>query len=114
MACDYIPFKYSPLADGEIRVLHLQQSEDEKEELRCNIMHFKLESVESPCYDKPNLDFDSISYVWGRGDPEIIDCGNDQKLSITPNLARALQALRNPKLQFFQESRRLWVDAICS
>ncbi|KAK5125806.1 hypothetical protein LTR85_012082 [Meristemomyces frigidus] len=94
-------FQYSPLLPGgETFRLLLLRPWSEEESLQCSIEQFTLD--EAPRYE-------ALSYVWG--DPHGLTplrCGERGELQIRANLREALTALRHP-----QESRRLWVDALC-
>lgn len=93
-------YKYTDLPrDDSIRLLELLPARDGP--LKCTLFSVRLQ--EDP-------DFEALSYTWGA--PEFpntlrIDPSNCL-LKITDNLNDALLALR---LQ--EESRRLWVDAVC-
>ncbi|KAF2838109.1 hypothetical protein M501DRAFT_1004951 [Patellaria atrata CBS 101060] len=92
-------YEYRPLENpNEIRVLVLEPGRED-ESVRCYLKHVTLSS-------KPH--YEAISYVWG--DPNVTEkifCSGGT-ISITPNLHKALQQLRDEKSE-----RVLWADAVC-
>jgi hypothetical protein len=69
--------------------------------LSCNLQEVRRSN--SPKYE-------ALSYAWGEPvfSHEVQEVASNERLSITVNLHDALQAIR-----YEQESRFLWVDAIC-
>ena len=98
---------YSGL-DGEeqIRVLYLLLGPSTSD------IHIRLQTVELSTVNTPQ--YEALSYVWGsKEDPANIAVtdGTDhapRALSITRNLAEALPYLRDTN-----ETRTLWINAIC-
>lgn len=68
----------------------------------CTIMHIRL--------DYPLVKYEALSYTWGNTkNPKWIQCNaKGRGLLVTDNRAGALRRLRRPN-----ESRRVWIDAIC-
>ncbi|ORY70513.1 heterokaryon incompatibility protein, partial [Pseudomassariella vexata] len=102
-------YTYSPLPPGCIRVLELHPWASTNAALRCRVIVQQID--EAP--------YEALSYVWGDKTPYAdVHCHdggiddekgeNDGVASIGANLAKALMAFRLP-----DESRRLWVDAVC-
>lgn len=88
-----------PNDQNSIRLLYLQGSLDTTSSIVASLHNAHLN-------DRPS--FEALSYCWGptaNGEEALI---NGEQLSITPNLASALRALR-----FQHKTRILWVDAIC-
>lgn len=58
-------YKYSPIADDQIRLLILHpRQEHEDDEVKCSLMTFQ--------FDEPNITlprYQALSYFWGDGDP---------------------------------------------
>ena len=73
-------------------------------------INITLELVELTPGDKPN--YEALSYTWGSSGADtelhVFQDGESKTLTITQNLAIALQHLRNE-----HQSRRLWIDAVC-
>ena len=104
-------YKYTPLQDGEIRLLHLLAGSD-NEPIRCTFSAHKL--------DKTIEEFHALSYFWERQPPlnsiEIINGNHSQpwfeatleSVFIRPTLHSALRRLRD-----HCNSTVLWIDALC-
>lgn len=101
-------FKHSPLAEGQIRLLHLLPSPSSHAPLEGTIKHSHLHDTSY---------FEALSYTWGHNgnstvlhvkDPEAPLEGQEQCLPITRNLSSALTRLRHP-----DTTRVLWIDQIC-
>lgn len=100
---------YSPIKPWQTRILRLQPGQPH-EPISC-----KLEVAELVCFEgiglsgEPELvQFEALSYSWGR--PAFTDsimC-NNVHFPVTPNLADALWHFRLPG-----KERLLWVDAFC-
>lgn len=89
---------YEPLpTDGHIRVLTLRPGEtDEEIECRCEAVHLE------------DGKYTAISYVWGDANSRVQITCNEQKVTITANLAAALFAMRHETTP-----QTVWADAIC-
>jgi hypothetical protein len=95
-------YVYSPLqaSSEKIRLLTLLPGSFGRD-IRCQLHETYLDKNSSPRYE-------ALSYAWGSAeDPVVIYIGNGT-LSVTKNLADALQNLRYP-----DRPRTLWIDAIC-
>jgi len=100
-----LPYRYPalpfPEAGKYTRLLRLNPGDYSDD------LHVELEQVLLD--DASN--YEALSYVWGStADPVPILVGSSRRhtISVTQNLAIALQHLRNPN-----RSRSLWVDAVC-
>jgi hypothetical protein len=90
---------YSSLQDSdEIRLLHLQPGSG-TEEMKCSIEHVKFSS---------NPQYKALSYMWGPENPVQSIVINETDCAVRENLGLALQHLR-----LENETRILWIDAIC-
>jgi hypothetical protein len=91
---------YQPLnaAANEIRVLEIKPCSISEAPLVCQLQTESLPDATS---------FHALSYAWGRESPLAALLVNDCIISITPNLERALKAIRRPGI-----NARLWVDAL--
>jgi Heterokaryon incompatibility protein (HET) len=106
----FIPFSQKGYA---IRVLQLLPSTDESKPLRCKLLEYLFEHV-----DTTNHVYEALSYVWGgEQKPKsiiITEVQNDEhqevdsELAVTQSLHAALSHLRHRQFPRF-----LWVDAIC-
>ena len=96
-------FQYRPLntARREIRLLVLHPSEDIFNSLSysCSLIHISMDE---------NPDYEALSYVWGSEANKSNILINGGQLSVTVNLAEALDHLHDS-----DRPRKLWVDAIC-
>jgi hypothetical protein len=64
-------------------------------------------------YDLRNqVDYDALSYCWGRHDTTLHISLNDEEFPVTENLLAALQQLRRDQ-EKVGASRKLWVDTVC-
>jgi hypothetical protein len=98
-SCRSVNYEYRPLESDHIRILHLSPGSGQ-EPLLCEIEHAEL--AKKPSYE-------ALSYVWGTGTASYrATVGSDKLLHIRPSLYNALRDLRHA-----EESRALWVDAIC-
>ncbi|ETS76095.1 hypothetical protein PFICI_11482 [Pestalotiopsis fici W106-1] len=96
-----VPFRYTPLKPGEIRLLH--------HSIRDGIVVWALKTVQIQ-EQGPNasVEFDALSYTWGDlGHTFPFRC-NDSELRIHGNLKNAL-----PYLARRRSSLPLWIDAVC-
>jgi hypothetical protein len=90
-----IPFPYSPLGNGEIRLLYLYWVANE-------IIGF-LKTVKLD-----QVDFDALSYAWGNSSQTHSFNCNNHVLQIHHNLHEAL-----PYLAHRQSTLPIWIDAVC-
>ncbi|KAL8732303.1 MAG: hypothetical protein Q9166_002875 [cf. Caloplaca sp. 2 TL-2023] len=82
-----------------IRLLKLAPSNTPDAEIHCNLMISTLHGAP---------EYEALSYVWGKDEfPNILHLPSGY-LKITDSLASALRGLRLP-----DETRVLWVDAVC-
>ncbi|KAF4457612.1 hypothetical protein F53441_485 [Fusarium austroafricanum] len=97
---------YKPLDSRrqEIRLLTLHPSESEDEEIRCTLSHVTLD----PSDDSTSPSYEALSYVWGEPDFSEPIVLNEHAFCITPSLRYALSCLRRT-----EQTRTLWVDALC-
>ncbi|KAG5787634.1 hypothetical protein H9Q69_013306 [Fusarium xylarioides] len=98
---------YKPLDNSqqEIRLLTLLPPRDGAADIHCTLSHAVLNT------SSENAKYEALSYVWGEPDfsePIIL---NDHTFFITPSLRYILSCLR--QRQKDDQSRVLWVDAIC-
>ncbi|KAF2171231.1 hypothetical protein M409DRAFT_18347 [Zasmidium cellare ATCC 36951] len=96
-------FEYTPLKDGEIRVLtiHPSGSRGIDAPLQADLEHIVL--------DSEGQDYAALSYAWG--DASVLHplaCGKGT-LNITTNLRQALLRLRSST----PTKVRIWADAVC-
>jgi hypothetical protein len=96
-----VPFKYTPLKPGEIRLLHHC--------IRDEILVWSLSAVQiqDQGSDAP-VEFDALSYTWGDLSHTFPLKCNTAELQIHENLKTAL-----PYLARRHSSLPLWIDAIC-
>ena len=100
------PLRYAALTDDQSsRFLKLHPGSWQAP-LCCSLFETKL--------NRPILDFEALSYVWGTesatDELTLYDelNGDEMKMHIKPNLAAALRQLR-----YSSGSRNLWIDAVC-
>ena len=92
-------FKYHPVTDSHsIRVLTLHPG-TAGDRLSCTLVE---ETVSS------DLDYEAVSYVWGKDSRRFELWCNGAALPITQSIRDALIRLRDP-----EKPRRLWADQIC-
>ena len=101
------PFRYTPLADGEIRLFRLLPSDGIN--IACQMQHFQLSRA--PCYT-------ALSYRWGATTrPHSIYINEDgKKLGATKSLYQFLQVIRPRSTAVSPTDWRhgwLWADALC-
>nr|POE77966.1 heterokaryon incompatibility protein 6, or allele [Quercus suber] len=101
---------YSTILPWQTRILSLQPGHNQ---LQADLVTVNLQALEGVTIDSTTetIGYRALSYVWG---PTAVDhhrptliC-NGSTLTISPNLAQALHALRHPT-----EVVHLWADAIC-
>lgn len=91
---------YEPLSkDDSIRLLELLPSTEDYDPIECNLFHARLQ-------DKPK--YEALSYCWGDPSTAVKIRVNSCAVETRGNLVNALQSFR-----LKDESRFLWVDAIC-
>ena len=97
-------YSYSPLqGDSSIRLLRLHGSPDKSSTLKCTLFEASLE-------DKNEEPYEAISYAWeGQKPTRIIRCSGEDLL-VTENCEELLRYFRPGDAE---ESRVLWIDAIC-
>jgi hypothetical protein len=101
------PYQYLPLSSkaNSIRIITLLPvSASDSNEIRILLDTIQIQRGNESQYE-------ALSYTWGSAeDPVAIYVGasGDQIISVTQNLASALQYLRHET-----EERHLWVDAVC-
>jgi len=84
---------------GEIRILHLLPSKSFDDIIQCELLYTRLSDP---------LEYEGLSYVWGKPEfTKTIEL-NGSDFHITPNLESALRHLRRS-----DSNRTIWVDAIC-
>ena len=93
-------YKDLGIAATEIRLLILLPAPNQAEKIRCTLIKDNLGSKAGA--------YEALSYTWGEGGDRRIIYVNDRPFPITPNLFVALKYLRKA-----EESRTLWIDAIC-
>lgn len=89
---------YGDLRKHEIRLIDLYPGRLDNP-LICGLRNVLL--TEKPQYE-------SLSYCWGLNKPEVELKCNDRSILVTKNLASALRHLRH-----VEETRTLWIDAVC-
>ena len=89
--------------DDFVAVSHVLDRGNEIEDLSETVPSEWGESIKGQC-----IEFEAVSYVWGKGTKNQHIICNGDILEITTNLHKVLQCLRLPTA-----SRRLWVDGIC-
>jgi Heterokaryon incompatibility protein (HET) len=115
MATETPALSYSPLNEGEIRLISFVNATDQAEDtISCRLEHVRLDQ---------NPVFYALSYVWGDGTARRPLLVNGCSFLATQNLHDALLQIRQhaPKfLQIIQRDSgidtpifRLWVDALC-
>lgn len=99
----HLVYEKLELAVGEFRILFLQPAKDKVEDIHCLLMkdHLGPKAGNKPIYE-------ALSYTWGEAKEMHIIFVNNQPFPVTPNLFVALKYLREA-----EESRILWIDAIC-
>ncbi|KAH7079879.1 heterokaryon incompatibility protein-domain-containing protein, partial [Paraphoma chrysanthemicola] len=89
------------LTGQEIRLLEIIPSKSVSDLLQCRLIRIRLDETDQYPYE-------ALSYVWGNvANIAEIYC-NEELISVTLNLADALNKLRLP-----QKSRFIWADALC-
>ena len=98
-----IRYIYRPLEDtsSSIRLIQLKPYAGSK-------VHFTL--IEKSI-DDPQIEYDALSYFWDSFKGTTVVICDDQELTVTKNCHAALCRLKPSSAR--QDSRLLWVDAIC-
>ncbi|KAJ3544885.1 hypothetical protein NM208_g2790 [Fusarium decemcellulare] len=114
-----VPFEYTPLAEGQIRLLQLHPASQEQDQLRGELVvthlndlppgpernaHGPSQSINA----EKHVCFEAISYVWGNGALTESVVTSRGFIPITATLASVLQRLRDQR-----QSRLYWADALC-
>ncbi|CAI6092766.1 unnamed protein product [Clonostachys chloroleuca] len=96
-------YDHQPLeSHSSIRVLSVAPARLPDAQIECHVRHIDLKK------NRRRPSYEALSYVWGSPKGTIpILCDGDELL-VTPNCLDALKRLRLP-----QQSRTLWIDAIC-
>ena len=95
-------FPYSPLEDGQIRILELQPG-------RAGTLSGELRTVSlKDCAPDGNNSFEALSYVWGSGRKLHRFETSNGGVALTESLHRFLLQLR-----LDDGCRRVWADAVC-
>ena len=87
--------------NNEIRLLTLHPAQSKDSPIQCTLCHASLLSPSLPAYE-------AVSYVWGEYKFDSPILLNGQYFYVTSNLGSILRYLRQN-----EESRLLWVDALC-
>ncbi|KAK1993460.1 HET-domain-containing protein, partial [Colletotrichum falcatum] len=92
--------EYTPLCQSlnEIRLLTIFPEEDPTKPIDCRLRHVTL-PCQTPYY--------ALSYRWGSLDDTVHITVSGCIVSVTKNLAHAIQELRRRRIY------NIWVDAIC-
>jgi len=93
------PYTYSPLVQGDIRLLHVQSCENPTNPLQVSLEHIPLLSAQSRTYV-------ALSYTWGLMNADVPILMDDGVLRIKPNLARILRILRDLQVKYVWVSWR--------
>ncbi|KAK1819876.1 hypothetical protein LTR12_005751 [Friedmanniomyces endolithicus] len=103
---------YNPIASWQTRILRLHTSSGGKNDvLRADLLVAGLVHDEGVVFGMDNEEptkYEAISYSWGPDNATERIIVNGLRRHINPSLAGALRRFRLP-----EESRCLWVDAIC-
>lgn len=91
------------LAIHDFRLLFLHPATNEAKEIHCTLVKDCIKSSSGNGYV-----YQALSYTWGESQERHIIFINGHPFSVTHNLFRALKHLRKA-----EETRTLWVDAIC-
>ncbi|KAK1831539.1 heterokaryon incompatibility protein-domain-containing protein [Podospora conica] len=93
---------YTPLdsTNGEIRLLSLEPAENIDDPIVCSLEHVFLS--DNPVYE-------ALSYTWGSPTPTCQVQIDGQTVDVQENAAAAMRRLR-----YKTESRKLWIDAVCT
>lgn len=98
---------YSPLADGQMRLVRILPPEDGAGLVACQLFAVDV---------APPVEYAALSYVWGDAERTTAIVVNGQKLPVTGNLAAALWHFRQHRIVPDGRDGRplpLWIDALC-
>lgn len=104
-------FRYQKLDnDNEFRILTILPAKSDGY-LRCKLRHEPLPATSVDIEPRP---YDAISWYWGADESLahiyiVSDKGNEEMLSVRPNLIEALQGLQDRQ----DPAKRFWIDAVC-
>lgn len=87
------------LSDNDIRLVHLNPSQDERSHIVCSLTKVSLN--DSPVYD-------ALSYCWGDPTDRMSIKVNGRDFKVTSNLFSALKTLRGR-----DDALVVWIDSIC-
>lgn len=87
------------LSDNDIRLVHLNPSQDERSHVVCSLTKVSLN--DSPVYD-------ALSYCWGDPTDRMSIKVNGRDFKVTSNLFSALKTLRGR-----DDALVVWIDSIC-
>ncbi|KAF7562303.1 hypothetical protein G7046_g1808 [Stylonectria norvegica] len=98
-----MPFQYQPLPPGSktFRVLELHPSARKRDAVVCSLQQCSFPPEDGASYEP-------LSYCWGEAKDKSAITLNDSSVEVTKSLYAVLVRLR-----LENETRRLWVDAIC-
>ncbi|VUC31702.1 unnamed protein product [Clonostachys rosea] len=99
-----IPFIYTPLGPGQIRILEHNVQDGSNEPT----WTLRVITIGDAGQEVQEIDFDALSYVWGDQSQMFPLVLNGQEIQIHKNLHVAL-----PYLSRRQSRRPIWVDAVC-
>lgn len=117
-------YRYSPLDNGQIRVLFIEESKNLSDPIHCTLQHGPLH------WDGEFQPYMTLSYAWGESKAdgshltEQIFCG-EKIVAVSPNLDAALRSIRArlntithdlfaiPPQGYMTTHVPIWVDAIC-
>jgi hypothetical protein len=103
-------FAYPPLYlrhPAAFRLLDLHPG-DKGDRIKCTLK----QAIRTTNVRWRRMCYSALSYTWGDEPAEIPITVNESTFLVTPNLAAALEGLRN-NAKFGGKSRTLWIDAIC-
>jgi hypothetical protein len=103
-------FAYPPLYlrhPAAFRLLDLHPG-DEGDRIKCTLR----QGIRTTNVRWRRMYYSALSYTWGDEPAEVPITVNESTFFVTPNLAAALDGLRN-NTEFGGKSRTLWIDAIC-
>lgn len=98
----YKPLAFNTSKKQHIRVVHLFPAANIHDEIQCSLVSTSLGS------NILNIQYEALSYVWGNPNDRKAIRLNGHIHHVTANLFDALQHLRSK-----DETRTLWIDAIC-
>lgn len=102
---------YEPIRDWQTRLLELSPiSENSKSEIRCSLHVVDLVYVEGVVITgtERRVEYEALSYSWGRDTPRHIIRCNDQECVVRKQLEEALRSLCD-----IDQPRWIWCNAFC-